>query len=125
MKKTFIHLCSSLFILLLGTHFTIAQDNGPNALNDIKTGTPIAFQESNRDSLITWQEKVVIHLSDNFIGNRDAIFFKGYLLTGLNQIRLNMSNVLNVELVDADGMVLKRQYHPISDGICTQAQTLL
>ena len=30
-----------------------------------------------------------------------------------------MSNVLNVELIDLDGKVLKRQYHPISEGMVT------
>ena len=112
MKKYFYTLLIGIFTLGIS-----AQNNGPNSIEEIKHNPLVTFQESNRDSLITWQEKVVIHLSDNFIGNRDAIFFKGYLLTGLNQIRLNMSNVLNVELVDEDGMVLKRQYHPISDGM--------
>ena len=117
MKKTILHPVLSFFVLFLGMHFVFAQNNGPNALNEIRTGTVLSFQESNRDSLITWQEKVVIHLSDNVVSNKDAIFFKGYLLTGLNQIRLNMSNVLNVELIDQKGMVLKRQYHPIADGM--------
>ena len=74
-------------------------------------------QESSKDSLIAWQEKVVLHLSDNTVDQKGTVFFKGYLLTGLKQIRLNMSNVLNVELIDENEQVVKRQYHPITDGM--------
>ena len=74
-------------------------------------------QVSLKDSLITWQEKVVLHLADNKVDQKGTLFFKGYLLTGLNQIRLNMSNVLNIELIDENGLVLKRQYHPIDQGM--------
>ena len=119
MKKINLHYALILLLTTMGTQILLAQGHGPNSLDEFETDISLLFQESNRDSLITWQEKVVIHLSDNVVGSKDAIFFKGYLLTGLNQIRLNMSNVLNVELVDVEGQVIKRQYHPIEDGMVT------
>lgn len=69
-----------------------------------------------RDSLIVWQEKIVLQIDKEFVASKDHLFFKAYVLTGPNQLRASASDVLNVELLDESGNLVKKQYHEIKDG---------
>ncbi|MGI9545952.1 MAG: hypothetical protein ACR2MM_01850, partial [Flavobacteriaceae bacterium] len=77
------------------------------------------LQNSTRDSLLTWQEKVFLHLSNDVVFNKSRLFFKGYLLTGPQGSRSNKSKVLKVELLNENAEVVKKQYHPIEEGLFT------
>jgi len=51
------------------------------------------------------------------LGNDNPLFFKGYLLAGPQQNRSSFSCVLNVELLDRKGVVVKRGFHKVIDGM--------
>ena len=92
--------------------------NGPNVWDQsFPPADTYMDQTSDRDSLLTWQEKVYLHISEDASRNRSRVFFKAYLVTGPERSRFNLSNVLKVELVDGKGEVFQRQYHPISEGM--------
>ncbi len=119
MLKETSYLTIAFILFLLNFNSTFAQYSGPNELayeyssvNDLPE-----VQESARDSLLAMQEKVYLHLADDFITNRSMLFFKGYVLNGPQRDLSNRSKVLKVELVDNSGEVLKRQFHSISDGM--------
>ncbi|MGB5237131.1 MAG: Plug domain-containing protein [Flavobacteriaceae bacterium] len=114
------YLCSILILfLVISMPYTIwSQQMGPNATEPLtELDFWVSLQKSNRDSLITWQEKVLLHLADAHAPNKSVIFFKGYLLTGPKNLRVSMSKVLKVELLDQKGEVILKQYHPINEGM--------
>ena len=114
MKKLWVAL-----ILLLPT-LIISQTSGPNANEQSWDNDPVLeLQNTDRDSLLALQEKVLLHLSDNMVQNRGTIFFKAYLVTGPKRFRYDLSKVLRLELVDQNGAVVKRQYHPLNDGVAS------
>ena len=110
-----------ILILAVANSYNIwSQHMGPSASDPERASNyGEELQKSNRDSLITWQEKVLLHLADDQAPNRSMIFFKGYLLTGTKNLRVNMSKVLKVELLDLQGEVVLKQYHPINEGMIT------
>ncbi len=114
MKKIWVTL-----ILLLPT-LLICQTSGPNANGQSWDNDPVLeLQSTDRDSLLALQEKVLLHLSDNTVQNRGTIFFKAYLVTGPKRFRYDLSKVLRLELVDENGALVKRQYHPLNDGVAS------
>ncbi|NND16353.1 MAG: Plug domain-containing protein [Eudoraea sp.] len=74
------------------------------------------LQDSQRDSLVVWQERVVLHLDKRNLRPNDHIFFKAYILTGPEQLRVSASDVLKVELLDENGILAQSQYHKIREG---------
>lgn len=116
MKKS-IRMQGALSILLMIV-FSIgsAQNSDPNQNKLNRNEAYFDLQEIYRDSLIVWQERAVLHIANVFVGN-DNLFFKGYLISGVQQNRYSPSSVLNVELLDVTGAVIKRQFHRITDGM--------
>ena len=94
-----------------------AQDSSFNY--NLKDWNRINFklQETNRDSLVQLQERVVLHIANDHAIKDNLIFFKGYLITGVHQNRYSPSHVLNIELLDVNGAIIKRQFHKITDGM--------
>jgi hypothetical protein len=68
------------------------------------------------DSLVVWQEQVLLHMDREAIAPKDHLFFKAYVLTGTEQLRVSASHVLKVELLDENGTLVNSQYHKISNG---------
>jgi len=68
------------------------------------------------DSLIQWQERIILHLDKTKAHPSDYVFFKAYLLTGPDQLRVSASNVLKIELLNEAGDLVERQSHKIEDG---------
>ncbi|MGB5169822.1 MAG: Plug domain-containing protein [Eudoraea sp.] len=116
MKKS-IQLIGALFILLMMV-FSIgtAQKFSPNIVKLQPSELRVGSLKTFPDSLILMQERILLHIANQYVGN-DNVFFKGYLLSGLKQNRYGLSGVLNVELLDRNGAVLKRQFHRIADGM--------
>ena len=116
MKKD-ICLHYALTILLMMV-FSIGSAQDSSLIDNKLDWNQINFdlQETNRGSLIYWQESVVLHIANAFVGNGN-LYFKGYLLSGVQQKRYSPSSVLNVELLDVTGAVIKRQFHRIADGM--------
>lgn len=74
-------------------------------------------QTNDLDSLIIWQERVVLHLDKKQIAEEEPVFFKAYVLSGIKRVRAAVSKVLKVELIDKKDQVISQQYHKISDGM--------
>lgn len=109
--------CILVLAILLNTPRIYAQETGPNFIDsDFLETVDDQFQSSAKDSLFLWQENVVLQLDKGLVSRKDRIFFKAYVLTGPNQLRVSTSNVLKVELLSKEGKLLKRQYHKINSG---------
>ncbi len=115
--KDFCRLFIILCLIAANSYFMWSQPMLPGTPDQLKRTGYSVIQKSNRDSLIAWQEKVLLHLADDHALNNSMIFFKGYLLTGPKNLRVNMSKVLKVELLDQQGEVVINQYHPIEEGM--------
>jgi len=75
------------------------------------------IQINEMDSLITWQERVLLHLDKTTIDQNSPLFFKGYVLTGPKRVRATLSEVLKVDLVrKEDSSVVGSQYYKIENG---------
>ncbi|MGW9685949.1 TonB-dependent receptor [Flagellimonas sp. 2504JD1-5] len=102
-------LCSNLLFSQGDNHYP----------NKWKTFSSKAFYQENivRDSLVNWQEEVLLHLSDTQPEEKQTLFFKSYVRIGKNKVRSNASKVLIVDLVNNTNELFKRQFHEISDGM--------
>ncbi len=108
-----------LFLLLL-VYIANAQQFGP--ANDEQSLEEVFWeliqtQGTAMDSLVVWQEQVLLHTDKEAIGPKDHLFFKAYVLTGPEQLRVSASDVLKVELLDEKGVLVTSQYHKISKGV--------
>ncbi len=109
----------SLLFLLLLIYTASAQQFGP--ANDEQSLEEVFWesmqtQGTAMDSLVVWQEQVLLHTDKALIGPKDHLFFKAYVLTGPEQLRVSASDVLKVELLDENGLLVTSQYHKISNG---------
>ena len=111
--------CKLLFSSFLFLFFLTLQSQigGPKANFTFGNGFdgPI-YQTSDKDSLSIWRENVLLHLDNDSYKARENLFFKAFVLTGPNQLRVSASDVLRVELLNSEGNLLTDQYHKISDG---------
>ncbi|MAU27028.1 MAG: hypothetical protein CMH48_07950 [Muricauda sp.] len=118
MKK--VHLYTPIFLLIfLFNGLLYAQNSGPAfAEQNLVPNHKLAFdlQQNALDSLLMWQEQVVLHTDKTIAQPKDHLFFKAYILTGPQQVRVSPNNVLKVELLDAEGNLVRSQYHKIDDG---------
>lgn len=103
--------------------FCFGQNSGPNAnaLQQVFTEEPSYWQKDERQKLVQWQERILVHVDKNFVKEEESLFFKAYVLTGPNRIRATISKVLKVELLDDQKQVLRTQYHEITDGMAVGA----
>jgi len=76
------------------------------------------FQKTPLDSLVAWQEHIVLQTDKTLLTPKDHLFFKAYILTGPDRIRVSVSDVLKVELLDESGTLINSQYHKIVEGTC-------
>ena len=76
-------------------------------------------QQSSLDSLITWKEKILLHLDRDVSAPGEPIFFKAYTLTGPNRVRATLSKVLKMELLNPENQIVATQYHKITEGMAT------
>lgn len=104
-------------LMLLSFSICTAQNSSFNLIEVNSNYLNLDFQESRRDSLIQWQERVVLHIANEQTEKDKLVFFKGYLISGLSQNRYSPSKVLHVELIDVAGEVIKKQSHKILDGM--------
>ncbi|MDT0622624.1 TonB-dependent receptor [Croceitalea vernalis] len=97
-----------------------AQIGGPN-LQDLEvyfeSDLPEDFQQNELDSLISWQERILLHIDKPIVNEGSPLFFKAYTLTGPNRVRATLSKVLKVELISKSQDVLVTQYHQIQEGM--------
>jgi len=68
------------------------------------------------DSLTVWQEQILLHTDKDMLAPKDHLFFKAYVLTGSDQLRVSASDVLKIELLDNNGALVNSQYHKIVNG---------
>jgi hypothetical protein len=124
-RKTF-HL--ALFLSLLSTFtFCFAQNGGPNQLyleRSFKHDDSFSLQNNEIDSLITWQERIMLHVDRSIIKEDTPLFFKAFTLTGPNRVRATLSKVLKVELMNDQDQIITVQYYKIENGISSGAITI-
>jgi hypothetical protein len=124
-KKT-IHL-----VLILGflSAFTLSfgQYGGTNQVDlerSFNLDDSISLRTDALDSLITWQERVILHVDRSVLTKDTPLFFKAYILTGPNRVRATMSKVLKIELTNKEKQIVASQYHKIQDGMSVGALTV-
>ena len=109
----------SLTILLFSSYLNIFSQSGPYPIewDSSKINFNVLSPQLNQlDSLVVWQEQVLLHTDKVHVTPKDQLFFKAYVLTGPDQLRISGSDVLKVELLDEKGTLIKSQYHKIVDG---------
>lgn len=127
MNKKSKYLFTLVIVFLSGIIFCFAQQNGPNQEgleNSFENDNSLWFQESELDSLITWQEHIVLHVDKSILKKEDPIFFKAYALMGPNRVRASLSKVLKVELLNSEKEIVVSQYHKLDDGMAEGAMAI-
>ena len=97
--------------------FLRSQNHGPQAelpLAHSLVGS--ILQTTQKDSLAIWREQLFLHMDSERYRPKETLFFKAYVLTGPKQLRVSASNVLRVELLDAQGNLVVDQCHKIQQG---------
>ncbi len=106
-----------LFVIFCGVVY--AQNSGPvhteKELREDVTGQ-LKTQITLVDSLVVWQEQIVLYTDKTVFEPQEHLFFKAYVLTGPEQLRVSASDVLKVELLNEAGTLVESQYHKIIDG---------
>jgi len=117
----------NVFLVLLTSVFSFGQNSGPNQIglkHSFEADNSYSKRITELDSLITWQERVILHIDKSIIAENSSIFFKAYLLTGPNRVRATLSKVLKVELRDKEKQIVATQYHKVEDGMTEGVLTL-
>jgi len=124
-KKTF---SLVLFLGLLSTvTFCFGQYGGSNEVDlepSFRLDDSFSLQTGELDSLITWQERVILHIDRSVLTKDSPLFFKAYILTGPNRVRATLSKVLKIELTNKEKQIVASQYHKIEDGLSAGALTV-
>ena len=104
--------------ILLGISFSLYSQYSETGKKDWNNNfsTKEDFQKGLQDSLLVWQEQLVLHTDKSVVSPKDHLFFKAYVLTGPEQVRVSASDVLKVELLDEEGVLIESQYHKIVNG---------
>ncbi len=108
-----------LSFFLLSFWFIQSQEHGPSQTEESleeQFWESIQNEQAGLDSLVVWQEQVLLHVDKQNILPKDYLFFKAYVLTGPEQLRVSASEVLKVELLDENGELVQSQYHKIENG---------
>lgn len=113
MKTKLIILTTFVLFAVVSTY---AQGNRTAPFNTEDLPTTFPQDDSVRDSLIQWQERVVLQLDRKVAAPREVLFFKAYVLTGPEQLRVSASGVLKIELLDGAGQLIKTQNHQLQMG---------
>ena len=114
-----------LFLSLLSTiTFCFGQYGGPSQADlerSFNLDDSFSLQTGELDSLITWQERVILHIDRSVLTEDTPLFFKAYILTGPSRVRATLSKVLKIELTNKDKQIVASQYHKIEDGMSAGA----
>lgn len=78
-------------------------------------GNSFTLQRTFQDSLGLYQERGLLHVANAQI-DKGSIFFKAYLISGLQHFRSSISSVLHVELVGVKDSIIKKQRYKILNG---------
>lgn len=127
MNKESKYIFTLVVVFLSSIIFCFAQQKGPNQgdlENSFEYDNPILFQKSELDSLIKWQEHIVLHVAKSKLKQKVPVFFKAYALTGPNRLRASISKVLKVELLNSEHEIVVSQYHKLQDGMAEGAITI-
>nr|WP_297787510.1 TonB-dependent receptor plug domain-containing protein [uncultured Allomuricauda sp.] len=103
-------------LFLLGFAIVSAQSSQSDFAKEPWKDLRLDFQVSFEDSLAVRKERVMLQIANNQLNPEEPIFFKGYLATERQFGQYSKSRVMNVELLDSDGELVKRQLHKIMDG---------
>ncbi|MFC4094837.1 hypothetical protein [Euzebyella saccharophila] len=120
-RKTYA-LSITIFFMILP--FSLMPQSGPfsNDLERIfKSENLYLDQNSDENFLRTWQEHIVLHADKYEFSKNEPLFFKAYILTGTERVRVTLSKVLRLDVLDEDGRIVATQYHRISDGMAQGA----
>ncbi len=109
-------LCISTLLCIGNGHSQRAASFVTEGNFDLDFYTKIEDQTVSSDSLLLWQEEIVLHIDKTILGPRDHLFFKAYILTGPEKLRVSASDVMTLELLDAQGALIKSQVHKIRSG---------
>ncbi|MDF0705926.1 TonB-dependent receptor [Flagellimonas okinawensis] len=109
-----------VYLLILATIFSLVVGSAQNSVQ-FRNDAPwkdfsFNFQDSFQDSLAMWPERVLLQVANKQVDTKTPVFFKAYI-SSENQLNRNgKSGVLNVELLDEEGVLLKQQAHKIVNG---------
>ena len=115
MKSRMLFLPLFLFFITMAKAQQFGPANNEQSLKEAFWES-IQTQGTALDSLMVWQEQVLLHTDKDVLVPKDHLFFKAYVLTGPKQLRVSASDVLKIELLDEDGNLVDSQYHKISNG---------
>ncbi|MCR9227507.1 MAG: TonB-dependent receptor plug domain-containing protein [Flavobacteriaceae bacterium] len=111
---------SRAYLLMCITIFSFFTGLGQNSIFDPNNARwkefSFNFQDNFQDSLALWPERVLLQIANKNLSGNDPIFFKAYLSSENQPSVRGTSGVLNLELLDDDGTLLKRQFHKIDGG---------
>ncbi len=109
-----------VFAMIICPFSIFGQSSGPSEMLGEEwkaiNGYPSYLQQNESDSLVVWQEQILLHMDKEALLPKDHLFFKAYVLTGPNQLRVSASEVMKLELLDKKGNLVETQYHRIEGG---------
>ena len=114
-KNSFSFLVFHFFLLMVYT--LSAQKSGPNQQDFLEEIFELEVQRNQSDSLVIWQERILMHIDKPVINEGSPLFFKAYTLTGPKRVRASQSKVLKVELLNQSNGIIATQYHRIENGM--------
>ena len=118
--RSIFFLCSFFFILSPAVYELFGQSGGPNPdrynLN-VNGPSELQDQQKIRDSLVFWQESILLNTDKSIFSPEEILFFRADILVGPEQIRLSASEVLKVELLNEMGEILASQFHRLERGM--------
>ncbi len=115
--KTLSLLLLSFFSMTLAGFAQVGGPNQQDLANSFEFDLPTNFQQNQIDSLIAWQERIMVHVDKPVISENEPLFFKAYTLTGPSRVRATLSRVLKVELLNSNKDIVAAQYHKIAEGM--------
>ncbi|MBO6830703.1 MAG: hypothetical protein JJ876_14220, partial [Muricauda sp.] len=107
---------SCIIPCLLGLAVVSAQSSQSDFTKEPWKDLKLDLQASFEDSLAVRKERVILQIANRQLNPEEPLFFKGYLITENQFGGYSKSGVLNVDLLDSDGALVKRQLHKIVDG---------
>lgn len=117
----------AIYLLFFSSSWVFSQIGGDTANNlegFFEQNFINSFQQSHRDSLVIWNEQVILHLDNEVYFGGAPIFFKAHVVSGRNKRRDTQSKVLNIELLNHRQEIVSTQFHKINDGISSGSLVL-
>ena len=102
-------ICTAVFSFFIGL--------GQNSVFNPNNASWKEFSFNFQDSLALWPERILLQIANKNLTGNTPIFFKAYISSENQPSIPSKSGVLNLELLDSEGTLLKRQFHKIVDGV--------